>query len=277
MSWERWAHSRATKGNLWFGRGHSWRHSYQWEITSAGVDTNGAAKLQINYPDGTVYTFIQLSETEWESPIACPDILGQAGDDFLLQRANGWPYHIVRHYTTQGAAYYLLEDFTDAQGNIYTLTYNTARQLTKITEPAGRWLTIQYGKVTMNQGVSNTLVNISVITKVTASDGRQVAYAYAPYTDVTLPYTYQVLSSVVYPEGVQAHYEYTLARPGTRPLVARWDDPHYRLPLPRSRTEYSTDTNAAWGAVLRQYNDQTGEVLMEVGKYNGSVNIDLAP
>jgi RHS repeat-associated protein len=267
LSWERWAHSRTTAGNQWFGRGHNWRHNYQWEIAPAGVTANGQPQLSINYPNGAVWTFTQLNATQWQSAYACPDRLAQDGDAFTLQRANGWQYHIVRH-AASGLEYYLVEAFTDAQGNTYVLAYDANQQLIRVTEPAGRWLAIQYGTVTMEQGAEHTPVVITVIANVTASDGRQVTYNYAAYTDTALPYTYQVLASVNYPEGAVASYTYLLTQPGTRPLVARWDDPHYRLPLPCSRTVYNLATNAPWGSVLQQINDQTGEVILTVGGSN---------
>ena len=56
-----------------------------------------------------------------------------------------------------------MTSFSDGQGNAYTLQYNAAKQVTKITEPAGRFLSVSYKTVTANRG------NFANLTSVTTS------------------------------------------------------------------------------------------------------------
>lgn len=151
LTWTRWANSRATSGALLFGWGHNWRHGYQWEIANTSANTNGQARLNVIQPDGAVHTFTQISSNEWRSTPAVSDVILQQGTNFWLQNKDGWRYHFDRSTNSQGTAFYLVRDFTDAQGNRYDLTYDAARRVVKVTEPAGRWLAVKYGALALNK------------------------------------------------------------------------------------------------------------------------------
>jgi hypothetical protein len=53
LVFQRYGNSRFTNATTTFGNGHSWRHSYQWELSTTATDTNGAPKtLDLYYPNG---------------------------------------------------------------------------------------------------------------------------------------------------------------------------------------------------------------------------------
>lgn len=140
LEWTRYAHSRVTPGQEWFGDGHHWRHSYQWEMADWG---GTPAQINLNYPDGSAYLFTQVSSTQWNGPVGCTDILYENGKDFYLQRQNGFVYHFTRT-TSNGNNTYLMTDFCDSIGNSTTLAYDSSNRLTTVTEPGGRTLTVHY-------------------------------------------------------------------------------------------------------------------------------------
>ena len=143
LHWTRYGHSRTPMGLNWFGDGHNWRHSYQWEMVGVGYN------LQLTYPDGTVCYY--TPNNGWKSFSDNPDLLTQDGGNFYLQRANGFTYHFVQQTSGGGQVSYQLQNFTDSTGNNYTLTYDASNRLALVSEPAGRWLRVTYQDVPVNQ------------------------------------------------------------------------------------------------------------------------------
>ena len=150
LNWTRVGHSRLADGARWFGDGHIWRHSYQYEMVKNGTNP------QITYPDGTVHIYVP-NGSNWTPAASNPDLLTGSGSNFYLQRANGFTYHFVKLTSGSGQVSYQLQNFTDSFGNNYLLTYDANGRLTLVTEPAGRWLRITYQDVTVNQDQFTTL------------------------------------------------------------------------------------------------------------------------
>jgi len=149
ITWSRLGHSRHTDGNQWFGNGHSWRHSYQWEISG---NTNA---ITLRYPDGTVNTYSNRNQ-QWIGNNSNPDILSQNGTNYALQRINGYRYSFNSYRGLMR-----LDDFYDSQSNAYHLTYDSKNRLSKITEPGGRYLQVNYQNVPYNTEKFTTLAKAS--------------------------------------------------------------------------------------------------------------------
>jgi len=147
LVWERYGHSRMTAGKLWFGSGHCWRHSYQWEMSVSGNT------LTLNYPDGTVYTYT-LTNSAWVGAPSNPDLLTQNGTNYVLQTANGWQYSFNQY---PSPLRYQLDKITDAQGNVYNLTYDVHYRFSRVTEPGGRWLQVTYQDIPVDSEAFTTL------------------------------------------------------------------------------------------------------------------------
>ena len=150
LAWERLGHSRLNGGPTWFGDGHVWRHSYQWEMTVSG------SALTLYYPDGTVYGYSKTN-TQWVGVASNPDLLTQSGTNYTLLRDNGWRYSFNKY--TNPAVFYRLDKFMDSQSNTYTLTYDSSNRLARVTEPAGRWLQINYQSVPVDSENFTTLAS----------------------------------------------------------------------------------------------------------------------
>ena len=180
LAWVRYSNSRFTNGKSWLGTAGNWRHCYQWEVADAGTNTTGDARVTVYYPDGQYTTFTQVNPTTWLAAPSIQERIFQDGAVFTLQRDNGWQYHFTK-YSTGSSAYYQLNTFTDSQGNVYTLSYDTNKQLARVTEPAGRSLQITYQTLTAMNGTKKT--STTLIAQVQTSDGRNVSYGYTPLVD----------------------------------------------------------------------------------------------
>src|SRR6202453_617593 len=163
LTWTRWANSRFVGGQNYFGDGHNWRHSYQWEMADAAPSSSGQAQLEIIYPEGydNIFTQKTPTSTSWTPIKSIEDSLTQSGTNFYLQRKNGFRYHFTKNVAPAGGDYYLMTDFTDAEGNDYVLTYNSANQVTQVTEPGGRFLQINYTTVNLNKVDFTTVASTS--------------------------------------------------------------------------------------------------------------------
>ncbi len=73
LQFTRYGMSRLNSGLKWFGDGHIWRHSYQWELTTSGSNVR-----VLYYPDGTVQRFT-YSGGAWVGIASCPDYSRKAG------------------------------------------------------------------------------------------------------------------------------------------------------------------------------------------------------
>jgi len=190
LTWSRWANSRFVSGANYFGDGHNWRHEYQWEMADAAPSSSGAAQKEIIYPEGedNIFTQNSTTNTTWNSHRPVEDTLYQSvsgGNDFYLQRKNGFRYHFTKNTDGSGNIYYLMTDFTDSAQNDYTLTYNSAHEVTQITEPGGRYLQVNYTNVSLNKVDFTTFATVATVpagsqyTTLTVTDPH--AYRYLRY------------------------------------------------------------------------------------------------
>jgi len=153
LVWRRYANSRFTNTVTTFGNGNNWRHSYQWEMSVATTDVYGPYKIEIYYPTGAHNSFYRTVSpgSTYESTPNISDILtlNAAQDTFTLQQADGFQY-IFSKVVVVGVTRWRLSQFLDTQQNVYSFTYNSSNQLTRITEPGGRYLSITYAVLTYN-------------------------------------------------------------------------------------------------------------------------------
>ncbi len=150
LNWTRYGHSRLADGARWFGDGHLWRHSYQYELVNVGYNR------QITYPDGTVHVYV-AGNNVWKADATNPDQLTGSGNNLVLHRDDGFTYQFVKLTGGTGQVAYQLQSFTDSFGNPYTLTYDANGRLALVSEPAGRWLRVTYQDMPVNQDQFTTL------------------------------------------------------------------------------------------------------------------------
>src|SRR6266550_5258707 len=251
----RTANSRTQSTTEVFGRWGGWNHNYNWTMDDSPVtntQNSHPVKYTVNFPDGRVETFRAVT---WDGiyrvrPGAdTPAQSTSAGvrERFLqLDLGSMYAYLVL---PDGGVVEFTAQQKNDPNNGRYWYTYHVTaindphglrttidsevvggaqrRRITKVTEPAGRWLQFYYPGP-----------NAARIDHVTASDGRTVQYSY---------YYWIYLDHVVYyghPEWT-AHYTYCGPNvPGDLPwLLYTCDDPMYAGPMHKIAYVYRTANN----------------------------------
>lgn len=248
LVWMRYSNSRRGDFEYVYGTGHYWNGGFYYTMSDAGINEEGADQVSVHYPEGgeNIFTRDNTDPDLWLATHGTEKRVLQDGNNFFLQMANGYRYRFEKLSGGGGKTYYQLQDFRDSYQNLYTLSY-TNKNLTRITEPAGRHLEIFYTDID-----SNTL-----ITKVAASDGRSVNYNYEVFNDGITDWV--LLSSVDYGDGTTAVYEYSQSEPGARPNLSHAVDSRYEGPAVNMR--YTYDASIAAGFIKEEKNGITDEIM----------------
>jgi len=159
MRWIRRANSRAVGGASLFGVAHYWRHNFQWELSTTAADEFGRARLTLIYPDGAKFIFTETATGTWTSNHTLSDRLAPTEDGFVLLRNDAYRY-FFRALPSDTTTYYIMDRIQDDASNTYTLTYNTARRVTRVTEPAGRYFKVSYRTLSGDKLTVSTLTTL---------------------------------------------------------------------------------------------------------------------
>jgi len=192
-------------------------------------------------PAGVRERFQPLNLSNWLCYLVLPD---GGKVEFLATQHSEWDGGVYYYWYS-----YVAQAMIDPYGLRTTFTYN-ADGLQKVTEPAGRTLTLTYTTVGSSRVISN----------VTGSDGRTVNYyyiqsAFSPGTTV-----YTVLDHVGYFSTWTAYYTYRFPNVGNAnglPLLLTCDDPMYPGPMRRIGYAYATGPNgdgslAVYGQIVSE-------------------------
>jgi YD repeat-containing protein len=256
-----------------FGPAGNWRHSYQWSIDSVTVTKRGSIGLptyyNVNYPDGRRVNFSARSGTDpkFRGPAGVRDRFDQlhaSQTECYLWLPDGgkiW-FHTqitdvpsgsgsnAKHTTTYQ---YFFKGIIDPYNQTTNITYPvdpvTNTQTMLITEHAGRWLQLFYHRATVAEGNSSD----TVLSKVRASDGREVQYYYTAFQTQNSRYT--TLARVAYfgDPSLDATYAY---QPGNtdandRPLIKTCVDPMYDGPMWRIAYSFVPGGTGVMGGQLQ--------------------------
>lgn len=278
LTWERCAISRTPQTNPLFGFGHNWTHNWQWEMVDEGRDSLDRSVIGVYKPSGQTCRFVEISPGVWSSGTCVKDRLVQKGDLFTFQirSRNIAEVRFIRELTDKGYQY-LPTEYTDEQNNTWRFTFSSG-YLTQITEPAGRWIKIEYEK--LNEQIKNlSHVPFTVISRVSSSDGKEVIYNYRfPAGKV-----YPILESVKYPDDNKAVYTYAAQCDGKRLLLVKADDPRAGKQLRARIFSYRTEKEAPFGQLRDIRSSIDGSVITSLGlgdnglrsykiqKYNGAI------
>ncbi len=123
------------------------------------------------------------------------------------------------------------------------------------------------------QGANQAPASVSVISKVSTSDGREINYTYENYNDSSVPYVFPTLTEAVYGDGTKATYGYAQIFSGQRPMITDWNDVRYGLRQPRYKTVYQSErASTVLGMVDKQINVETGGTITQVGVFAGRLH-----
>lgn len=260
LQWTRTMNSRRTEGPSYaFGSGGSWQGSYNWGIDIerefSRINPSPQPKAYIvYYPDGRRVDFRRRTSSPvdplFRGPAGVTDRfqpVAQTGSCFLLLSDGGK----VEFYQTGTFDSEVGWDFelsgplsiTDPYGQKTTLGDTGPNGEYRITEPAGRWLQINYvnpfgtfviGSVQAGYG-TNTVT-------------QSVTYSYQQVT--AGPYMYTTLTRANYSDGTSAAYTYQTANtyPNTGPpLIQTCDDVRYFGAMKKIAYEFVTESSEPIG------------------------------
>ena len=219
------------------GIGPGWRHEYMWANYSDKVD----------YPNGNTWDTHCTGDWGLGGPLGVSDWLTSWNGLPLFRLADGGSV-LFGGVVINGTTYYSLPTaIVDPYGQPTTLTYDTNGQLTKVTEPGGRYLQFNY----------STVNGYTMLTGVDAYDGVPghartdwVAYHYTLVSPGGSGQSMNCLTSVDYSDGQHAYYTYTtdnqpdhpnIPCPCTTkilPLVQTCQDVRYKGPMRQICYEY---------------------------------------
>jgi RHS repeat-associated protein len=118
--------------------------------------------MTLIYPDGAQFHFVERSAGNWSPETSLTDKLAVEGDGFRLDQRDGTQYFFKKRGTATSPIY-LMEEMRDAVGNSYRLEYNSSRQVTKITEPGGRFFSVAYRTLTGSKLNPSTLATLAAV------------------------------------------------------------------------------------------------------------------
>jgi RHS repeat-associated protein len=255
-----------------FGDG-GWNHSYNWILEDSPMSNTSnfqPARFTVDFPDGRVETFCAVTWDTYYRVRSGPDTPAQstsAGVRERFQPLNGGYCNLIlpdggkiqfyaEQHNLNGQYYYkyTATAIVDPFGLTTTLTWETLtdgwKRLTRVTEPAGRYLQFTYTG-------SNSLMILQVTEFIAGVSKRYVNYYYTQNWAGRL-----YLDHVVYYNNSNwtAHYKYQPWNVQNSPFDLLWtaDDPMYPGPMKRIAYEYAYDhdagtcTWAVFGQILRE-------------------------
>lgn len=262
----RTANSRAPSTTEVFSWSGGWNHNYNWILEDSPLGSIQPKLYTVDLPDGRVEKFRAVTWDTYYRVRPGPDTPAQTTSSGVRERfvplSNGYCYLILpdggkvefaaaQHQS--GSQYWYKYHVTaiyDPYGLKTTIDSEVVgprslRRITKVTEPAGRYLQFTY-----------LSANGPKILKVTASDGRTVQYYYACCNNWALDH-------VVYCGNASwtAKYQYCNSNVGQNlpPLLWTADDPMYAGPMKRIAYDYKPaapnnpdGTTPVYGQILRE-------------------------
>jgi RHS repeat-associated protein len=255
----RTANSRAPSTTEVFGRSGGWNHNYNWILEDSPHTITQAlpTRYTVEFPDGRVETFRPVTWDSYYRVRPGADTPAQSGSAGVRERFQ--PIHQENNnlyadliLPDGGKVEFYAAPKTDAQGKHYykyhvtaiydpyglktridsALTPNqTRRRITKVTEPAGRYLQFSY--------VTDNGPRIKEVQEFISGVGRRKVQYYYIYCNGCS------LGSVVYYSNAAwtARYQYCNANVAGMPLLLKTcDDPMYPGAMKRISYEYKPAT-----------------------------------
>ena len=260
LQWTRTMNSRHMAGpNYHFGDSGSWQHSFNWGIDYTDDVSGGRVNCSnipcpnsprpisyiVYYPDGRVVEFQHHAAsppdpiyrgpsgvTDRFQPVAgsglCYLLLSDGGkvefqqNGFLDSQTGAWSFDISP------------TAIIDPYGQRTTLEYG-AGGLSRVTEPAGRWLRINYTLISPYRYVITSVEAGYDVNTVTQS----VSYSYQQFP--VSGFSYTTLTGVNYSDGTHANYTYQAANTYSTtglPLIQTCDDVRYAGPMKKIAYEF---------------------------------------
>jgi hypothetical protein len=111
-------------------------------------------------------------------------------------------------------------------------------------------------------GMNNEAVPSYVISHIEGSDGREVGYDYATYTEPSGIFEWVQLTAANYTDLTASSYKYKWQHRHVMPVLEKADDPRYDGAVKKVR--YGYDLNTVVGFVTDEYDDATGQLVVSI-------------
>lgn len=152
LLWARHHNTVPREGKEYFGFSASWRHNWQYDLLERIIPGQANPSYTFINPAGARHYFQPNMQGGWSGTSTWFETLEKTADGFDLTNTKNTRLHFVRYKKPNGYNDYRLERITDPQGLDTHLVYNSQGLLSKVTEPAGRSLTIVYKDVPYDTG-----------------------------------------------------------------------------------------------------------------------------
>ncbi len=272
LQWSRTMNSRGSFGSFDLGSGGGWTHSYYWYLAPSevfsGKNPGLPSSYYVSFPDGSVEThdyssstgdcspaflgvrerFVPLNPSTLLAYLVLPDG-GQVEFKATKQvevdnddSTNPPTITTTSYYTYQAQA------IIGPSGLRTTFTYDTTGKLSKVTEPAGRWLKLYYRSDTGYAGLIDHVdagYDAATVTQ-------KVTYGYGTFIYGTS--SYKVLNSATYSDGTSASYTYQHSNVSPfngAPLILNCTDVRYPGPMKNILYEFA-QTGNIYGQLYRE-------------------------
>lgn len=252
LAFTRTSNSRqVSSGYFLFGPAGAWTHNYAWSMGGTEESTSQyPGAYEIYFPDGRAEGFNSAGARTASgireqviplnlSTMLCYLVLPDGGRvEFRATQYSRLDAETrVRYYWYS----FVAQAIVDPHSLRTVLSYNANGSLSRITEPAGRWLQLSYTTTSWTNGSGQHDV---VITQVSASDGRNVTYNYGAQAFYPGTYAYTYLGNVVYfgDSNVLAYYAYeapNVVDANGHPLLHSAYDPMYAGPMKNMLYQYA--------------------------------------
>lgn len=272
LQWSRTMNSRQTEGPSYaFGQGGSWQHSYGWDIdweTEQKRLFNSTPRPKsyiVYYPDGRRVDFQRRAslptDSLWRGPAGVTDrfqpVVGTGSCYLFLSDGGKVEFHQDGILDDQlGWQFYLYPvAIIDPYGQRTSLFYGgPSGQLSQITEPAGRWLRINYASGTSLISSVEAGYGVNTVTQSVTYTYQQFTVTHPQYPSLT--YTYTTLTGVSYSDGTSAAYTYQAANtyPNTGPpLIQTCDDVRFPGPMKKIAYEFAPAGDESSGGIYGEF------------------------
>jgi RHS repeat-associated protein len=289
LKWSRVWNSRGGGGA--FGNSNWW-HNYMWGMWTkvpVGGYIDGeyeGPEGEITYPDGRRVQLQKWSQNVWvllggAEPMDRLVYMGNYNYDLVMRDGGRVRFIASGPPNANGVTGFNPAAIIDPYGQTTTIGYDSLGRFSRVTEPGGRYLQINYARLYALTCPSGQSCYADVISSVQAfaSPGNLIETVTYHYTQELAPgvfySTFNYLTSVDYDDGGHAYYTYNPAgqsNPGNPWSVVAGsmkscDDVRYAGAMKRIRYEYMAVSTArpeiAWGQLKAEKN-WAGQTISEI-------------
>ena len=133
-----------------FGSSNNWRHSWQYELLESRYDSNSIPRFEFVYPSGARRVLRSTGGNVWSADENLPEQATGHDGGIDVELPNGSKVFFSKTLILGGVQVYRPTKYADNKGLVTNLDHDSHARLVRITEPAGRWLTIGYGDLSAN-------------------------------------------------------------------------------------------------------------------------------